>query len=202
MYLNKFEFRTGGSSRNYSSQLGRPSASISSSNHTSFATSIEGYRCGLVDLLHLRNMDVLMSMARVLLSYSECHLRTMTVDALEGMVRSSITTCSELLHLSKAFDAAVACVPRVNGVLRVNVGLLSSDTRALLSHRPSLNFLERSLSTSFPHGSQLDRHGPVSRQGIFASAARARQPSSIEISVEEPKVKLKGPSLRMSGLSL
>ncbi len=196
MHINYTGFKPGRSSRNYSSQLGRPYPSISGSTHTSFATSIEGYRCGLVDLLRLRNMDVLMSMARVLLPYSECHLRTMTVDALEGMVRSSITTCSELPRLSKAFDAAVACVPRVN------IGLLSSDTQALLSHRPSLNFLERSLSTSFPHGSQLDRHGPVSQQGIFASAARARQPSSKEISVEEPKVKLKGPSLRMGGLSL
>ena len=191
MNFDQIDFRTGGSYGNYSSELGRPYPSISGSIHTSFATSIEGYRCGLVDLLRLRNMDVLMSMARVLLPYSECHLRTMTVDALEGMVRSSITTCSELLRLSKAFDAAVACVPRVNGVLRVNVGLLSLDTRALLSHRPSLNFLERSLSTSFPHGSQIDRHGLVSQQGIFASAARAGQPSSIEISVEEPKVKLK-----------
>ncbi len=188
-------FDYGSSFGNYSSQSVRPYASTSGSAHIGLVTSIE-YRRALSDLLHLRNKNVLMSMACALLPYPDCHLRTMTVDALEGMVRSSITACCELSRLSKAFAAAVACVPRVD------IGLLSSETQALLRHRPSLNFAERSLSTDFIRSSHLDGSLQVSQQGLFGSAAHARQPFPTENSVEEPKVKPERPSLRMGGLSL
>lgn len=195
MYLADVGFNFRSSGGNYSAQSSRSHVSTSGSTHTRLATSIE-YRRALSDLLRLRNRNVLMSMACVLLPYPECHLRTMTVDALAAMVRSSIADCCELSRLSKAFAAAVACVPRAD------IGLLSFDTQVLLRHRPSLNVSERSLSSGFPRSSHLDGSLQVSQQGFFGSAAHARQPFSTENSVEEPKAKPNGPSLRMGGLSL
>ncbi len=193
MNINDYCNRVG-SFGNYSSQSVRPYASTSGSAHIGLATSMD-YRRALSDLLRLRNRNVLMSMACALLPYPECHLRTMTVDALAAMVRSSIADCCELLRLSKAFGSAVACVPKAD------IGSLSFDTQALLRHRPSLNVSDRFLSSGFPRSSHLDGPLQVSQQGLFGSAAHARQPFSTESSVEEPKVKPKGPSLGIGGPS-
>lgn len=169
---------------------GHSYANTSGSTHTSLATSIE-YRRGLLDLLRLRNNNVLLQMAYVLLPHSECHLRTMTADALAAMVRSAIADCCDVSRLSKAFGATVASVPKEN------IGLLTAETQALLRrHRPSLSLSER------PFPTRMDDHIPVFKQGLFGSTAHVRQPFSTNHEVEEPKAKPKGPSLRMGGLSL